>query len=88
MFVMQMPESFKLGDTAICKVNGKPTALTWRSPQTLVIGTTDARHIVRTHIEDGMRVLICGDADGTEYGVEEVPGEGFIVFAKPEGSTS
>jgi len=88
MFVMQMPETFKLGDSAICKVNGKLAALTWRSPDTLVIGATDARHIVRTHVEDGLRVFFCGDADGTEYGVEDLPGEGFIVFAKPEGSAS
>lgn len=88
MFVMQMPESFKLGDTAICKINGKRAALTWRSPDILVIGANDARHIVRTHIEDGLRCFICGDADDSEYGVEEISGEGFIVFAKPKGDAS
>jgi hypothetical protein len=41
MFIMHMPESFKVGDT---------------------------------------------DADNSEYSVEEVPGEGFIIFAKPKGA--
>jgi hypothetical protein len=51
----------------------------------LVIGENDARTIVTTHIENGLRCFICGDADNTRYGVEHVPGgEGFIVFAKPD----
>ena len=87
MFIMHMPESFKIGDTADCRINGEPTQLTWRSPDTLVIGNTDARHIVKTHVEDGLRCFICGDADDSEYSVEEIPGEGFIIF-KPKGSAS
>ena len=89
MFVMHMPETFKVGDTAACRINGEPAQLTWRSPNTLVIGADDARHIVKTHVENGLRSFFCGDADdGDEYGVEEVPGAGFIVFAKPKGGAS
>lgn len=88
MFIMHMPKSFKVGDTEACRINGEPAQLTWRSPDTLVIGDNDARSIVKTHIEDGLRCFICGDADGTQYGVEEVPGEGFIVFSKPNGGAS
>ena len=80
MSIIHMPESFKVGDITVCDINGELAELTWRSPDTLVIGTTDARHIVKTHIEDGMRVFICGDADDSEYSVEEIPGEGFIIF--------
>jgi hypothetical protein len=87
MFIMSMPESFKVGDTAACRINGESAQLTWRSPDTLVIGATDARHIVKTQIEDGLRCFICGDADDDQYSVEEIPGEGFIVF-QPKGSAS
>ena len=86
MFITQMPESFKIGDTAACQINGEPAQLTWRSPDTLVIGATDARHIVKTHTEDGMRVFVCGDADDSKYSVEEIPGEGFIIFKQGDAS--
>jgi hypothetical protein len=95
MFILHMPESFKVGDTEACRINGEPAQLTWRSPDTLVIGATDARHILKTHVEDGLRCFICADAEficgdinDSQYGVEEVPGEGFIVFAKPNGGAS
>jgi len=85
MFVMHMAENFKIGDSADCRINGEPTRLTWCDKNTLVIGENDARTIVTTHIENGLRCFICGDADDTQYGVEHVPGgEGFIVFAKPD----
>jgi hypothetical protein len=86
MFVMHMPESFKIGDTAACCINGEPAQLTWRSPDTLVIGGTDARHIAQTHVEDGLRCFICGDAGNARYGVEAFPGGGFVVFSEPEKS--
>ena len=86
MFIMHMPESFKVGDTAACRINGEPAQLTWRSPDTLVIGAADVRHIVKTQIEDGLRCFICGDAD--DCGVEEIPGEGFIVFSNSKGGPS
>jgi hypothetical protein len=84
MFIMHMPENFKIGDSADCRINNEPTRLTWRDEKTLVIGDNDARTIVTTHIENNLRCFVCGDADDTQYGVEEVPGEGFIVFAKPD----
>jgi len=85
MFMMHMPENFKIGDSTDCHINGEPTRLTWRDKNTLVIGGNDARTIVTTHIENGLRCFICGDADDTQYGVEHVPGGGgFIVFAKPD----
>ena len=81
MFIIHMPEDFKVGDTAACSINRAPAQLTWRSPDTLVIGAADARHIVKTHVELALRCFICGDADDSEYGVEEIPGEGFIIFS-------
>jgi len=83
MFIMHMPADFKVGDSAACRINDEPAQLTWRDVNTLVIGDDDARVIVSTHIEDGLRCFICGDADETQYGVEEVPGGGFIISARP-----
>jgi hypothetical protein len=86
MLIMHMPETFKIGDTAACRINGEPAQLTWRSADTLVIGADDARYIVRTHLEDGLRCFICGDADDRQHYVEYVPGPGFIVFSKGNAS--
>jgi hypothetical protein len=86
MFIMHMPESFKLGDTAACRINGEPAQLTWRGPDTLIIGGNDARHIVKTHVEDGLRCFVCSDADDSQkYDVMDVGGGGFIVFHSGDG---
>ena len=87
MFIMHMPESFKVGDTTACEINGESTQLTWRTPDTLVIDATDARHIVKTHIVKSLRCFICGDADDDQYSVEEIPGEGFIVYQSKGGAS-
>ena len=84
MFSISMPESFKVGDTEACCINGKPAQLTWRSRDTLVIGADDARQIVKTHVEDGLRCFVCGDADNIRYDVDEFPGEGFVFFKMEE----
>jgi hypothetical protein len=88
MFIMHMPESFKVGDTNACRINGEPTQLTWLSPDVLIIGAADFRQIVKTDVGYGLRVFFCGDADNTQYDVEEVPGEGCIIFPKPQGGAS
>jgi hypothetical protein len=41
MFVMMMPTTFKVGDTADCKINTEPARLTWRDEGTLVIEPDD-----------------------------------------------
>jgi len=87
MFIIHMPVGFKVGDTAACKINREPAQLPWRSPDILVIGATDARRIVKTFIDGELRCFVCGDADGSDYDVEEVPGAGFLVF-KPKGAAA
>ena len=37
--------TFKIGDTAECKINGKPERLTWRDAETLVIEPDDVHTI-------------------------------------------
>jgi hypothetical protein len=36
MFMMTMPKTFKIGDTADCRINRKPARLTWQDAKTLV----------------------------------------------------
>ena len=85
MFVMHMPEDFKLGDSADCRINGEPARLTRRDKNTLVIGEDDVRAILTTHIENGLRCFFCGDRDvpAHQHGIDIVPGGGFIVYEKP-----
>src|SRR3954465_714668 len=42
MFMIHMPLSFKVGDTAECRINMKPRRLTWRDNKHLVIEADDA----------------------------------------------
>jgi len=80
MFIMHMPLDFKVGERALVKINGESTLLHWCDEHTLVIGTEDdARRIVTTQINGNLRCFICGDADGEQYGIDEVPGGGFII---------
>jgi hypothetical protein len=85
MFMMHMPEDFKIGDSADCHINGEPARLTWRDKDTLVIGEDDVRTILTTHIENGLRCFFCGDRDvpAHQHGIDIVPDGGFIVYEKP-----
>jgi hypothetical protein len=84
MFMMHMPENFKIGDSADCNINGEPARLTWRDKDTLVIGEDDARAILTTLVENGLRYFFCSDrgVPAHQHGIEVVPGEGFIVYEK------
>jgi hypothetical protein len=82
MFMMHMPLDFKVGQRALVKINGESTLLRWRDEHTLVIGDNDARCIVTTQIDGNLRCFICGDADGEEYGLDEVPDGGFVVYKR------
>jgi hypothetical protein len=62
MFIMWLPKSFKLGDTADVKINGKPEKLTWRDAETLVIHPDDARTILQIADEGDLNAFTCGDA--------------------------
>jgi hypothetical protein len=80
MFIMHMPRDFKIGERALVKINDENTSLHWRDENTLVIGDHDARRIITTRIDADLRCFICGDADGEQYGIEDVPGGGVVIF--------
>ena len=79
MFIMHMPLSLKVGERALVKINDESTLLHWRDERTLVIGDNDARRIVTLQIDGDLRCFICGDADGEQYDIDEVPGGGFVI---------
>jgi hypothetical protein len=87
MFMIHMPKTFKVGDTADCRINGDPQRVTWRDKNTLVIEPDDVRTIVTSVIEDDLIGFICGDSgeNQDDYVTDADPafGGGFIVARKP-----
>jgi hypothetical protein len=86
MFMMTMPKTFKVGDTADCRINKQPARLTWRDPNTLVIEPDEARVIMAIDRETECITFFCGDPGCTaaDYDVDadENFGGGFIVRSK------
>jgi hypothetical protein len=82
MFVIEMSQAFRVGDTATVRINGAAATLTWRDARTLVINGTDARTILDRRLVPNraggalLRAFTCADADG---------GVGIIIGAGPQG---
>lgn len=73
MFMIHMPEDFKVGDTAACRINGEPQRVTWRDQNTLVIEPDDARQIFHTETDGELRCFMCGDAAAKNASVYPSP---------------
>jgi hypothetical protein len=77
MFFISVPETFKVGDTTDCRINGVPQRLTWRDKNTLVIEPDATTGHRVPHVADGVEGLIdtlsqrVGQLDA-EYGLEAV----------------
>jgi hypothetical protein len=78
MFFISMPKTFKVGDTANCRINQEPARLTWRDAKTLVIEPNDARAIITTDYEGDLIHFTCGDA-GNAGGRAVAKDGGYIV---------
>jgi hypothetical protein len=66
MFIIPMPKTFKVGDTADVRINGRPERVTWRDAKTLVIEPDDARYILAVNPGPGdLDTFCCCDPDGT-----------------------
>jgi hypothetical protein len=78
LFVLNMPLTFKVGDTADCLINKAPACVTWRDNHTLVIEPEDARQIFHVETDDKMHCFFCGDARAKQAGVHTIPG-GVII---------
>jgi hypothetical protein len=68
MFTTCMPVTFKVGDTADCKINGWPQRLTWRDAKTLVIEPDDARTILDQWTDGELVHFTCGNAANEPQG--------------------
>jgi hypothetical protein len=65
LFVVWMPESFNVGDTADVKINGESKRKTWRGDDCLVVGPDDVHKMVSAALMwRGLRQFLCTDADG------------------------
>jgi hypothetical protein len=84
MLIINFPRSFKLGDTADCRINGKARRVTWRDKHMLVIEPDDARPIVAQQDDGGDLIcFVCGNAGerASDYDTEMQPG-GAVVAQK------
>jgi hypothetical protein len=61
MFFISMPKSFKVGDTANCRINGENACLRWRDADHLVIEPDDVRPIIAIDREGSLTSFMCGE---------------------------
>jgi hypothetical protein len=79
MFMINMPKSFKVGETADCRIDGEPARVTWRRPNELVIEPDDVRRIFHADVGDNnLRCFMCGDAGAKKASIYRTPG-GVVV---------
>jgi hypothetical protein len=84
MFFISMPRSFKIGDTADCRINHEPARITWRDTGYLGIKPDDVRPIVGIAKGDDLISFSCGDAGTTHenYKSEMEPNGGGSLVSK------
>jgi hypothetical protein len=61
VFIITMPKTFAVGETAECRINRKPTRVTWRDERTLVIEPGDSRRIKEKVANGDLVTFVCGD---------------------------
>jgi hypothetical protein len=79
MFLMTMPKTFKVGDTADCRINKMPARITWRSRGELVIEPDDARVILRIDTDGELISFVCSDPGRT---ADDYTDDGLILSCK------
>ncbi len=75
MFMIHLPKNVKVGDTVDCRINSKPSKVTWRDHHTLVIDPNDARRILLVRPDGDLTCFMCTAADGS----------GVVVFEDEDG---
>jgi hypothetical protein len=63
MFVICLPKTFKIGDTAEVRINLEPARVTYRDKDTLVIEPEDARAILMVSTNPGADLVNFACAD-------------------------
>jgi hypothetical protein len=86
MFVIHLPRTFRVGDTADCRINAKPARVTWREIDTPVIEPGDARTILSRDREDDLVTFHGADDNGTyKHSVEIHAGIEGHTWVGPDG---
>ena len=69
MLILSMPLTFKVGDSAVCRINGQESRVTYRDKDTLVIEPGDARAILNVVPDGELNRFFCGHAgkEATDY---------------------
>jgi hypothetical protein len=82
-YIIYMPQTFKIGDTETCKINGETQQVTWRDKTTLVIEPDDPRAIVTRTQPGDLTCFFCADA-GVPADAHDVIREdgGFVIAEK------
>jgi hypothetical protein len=78
MFIIHMPEDFKVGDTQPCRINGESQRVTWRDQHTLVIEPDDVRQVFHTETDGELRFM-CGDAGAKKASLYRGPDASVVV---------
>jgi hypothetical protein len=60
MFLISLPSTFQVGDSADVRINGKPARVTWRDRKTLVIEPNDRRPVLAVKSSGGEMHILCG----------------------------
>lgn len=81
MFFLSMPNDFKVGQSAECRINGRPARVTWQNQKTLVIEPDDARSILSVTKDGDLLHFTCGDSG---KGITDYGSLGPIIYEKPE----
>jgi hypothetical protein len=80
MFCIAMAKSFKIGDTADCRINGQKARLHWRDADHLVIEPDDVRPILAINREGDLTSFMCGDAGSSRANYNaEMGTDGILV---------
>lgn len=82
MFFISMPDTFKIGDTEACRINGQPAKIKWRDADTLVILPDDTRPILAVEKAGNLISFTCGHQGETKanYVTETLPGGGVLRY--------
>jgi hypothetical protein len=82
--IIDMPVSFKVADSADCRINGKSKQVTWRDNKTLVIEPDALRAIITVNNDGELNCFFYGDRGSkqNDYNVDSSLFPDVIVSAK------
>jgi hypothetical protein len=80
MLMLSLPAACAVGDTVPVKINGRPAEVTWRDPDTLVVGADDPRPILSEAVSDGLRHFLAGHRGST---ADDYAREGGLILWRP-----